>query len=182
MFVFIRFYGSEKHCHAYQLAAEQMAQYGCMLRVGRTHARTHARSHAWFHALRFFEECVLGGGDSNNPDDSMRSVNGRSAGTAASFALCFLLCCSFPFPRFLYFLFFPTTSLPVVLPDFFSVSKFPFLLILLFSPTSLSLTLLYLLPYFFSPYFLFPPFPFPPFSLLSFLSPCLLSFPLLSSH
>lgn len=29
VFVFIRFYGLEKRCHAYQLALEQMAQYGC---------------------------------------------------------------------------------------------------------------------------------------------------------
>lgn len=30
VFIFIRFYGLEKHCHAYQLALEQMAQCGCM--------------------------------------------------------------------------------------------------------------------------------------------------------
>lgn len=28
VFVFIRFYGLGKHCHAYQLTAEQMAQCG----------------------------------------------------------------------------------------------------------------------------------------------------------
>lgn len=30
VFIFIRFYGSEKQCHAYQLALEQLAQYGSM--------------------------------------------------------------------------------------------------------------------------------------------------------
>lgn len=30
VFIFIRVYGLEKHCHAYQLALEQMAQCGCM--------------------------------------------------------------------------------------------------------------------------------------------------------
>lgn len=37
VFIFIRFYGLEKHCHAYQLALEQMAQYGSMFR--HTHTR-----------------------------------------------------------------------------------------------------------------------------------------------
>lgn len=37
VFVFIRFYGLEKQCHAYQLAQEQMAQYGCMFRLSHTH-------------------------------------------------------------------------------------------------------------------------------------------------
>lgn len=32
VFIFIRFYGLEKHCHAYQLAAEQMARCGRMFR------------------------------------------------------------------------------------------------------------------------------------------------------
>lgn len=37
VFIFIRFYGLEKQCHAYQLAQEQMAQYGCMFRLSHTH-------------------------------------------------------------------------------------------------------------------------------------------------
>lgn len=36
VFIFIRFYGLEKHCHAYQLVLEQMAQYECMFRHTRT--------------------------------------------------------------------------------------------------------------------------------------------------
>lgn len=39
VFIFIRFYGLEKHCHAYQLALEQMAQCGCM--YDRAHKRVH---------------------------------------------------------------------------------------------------------------------------------------------
>lgn len=39
VFIFIRFYGLEKHCHAYQLALEQMAQYGCMFRHTHTHMK-----------------------------------------------------------------------------------------------------------------------------------------------
>lgn len=40
VFIFIRFYGLEKHCHAYQLVLEQMAQYGCMFCHTSTHMHT----------------------------------------------------------------------------------------------------------------------------------------------
>lgn len=33
VFIFIRFYGLEKHCHAYQLELEQMVQCGWMFRL-----------------------------------------------------------------------------------------------------------------------------------------------------
>ena len=45
LLVFMRFYGSEKRCHAHQLAVEQMAARGCGLRARQTRrgARTPAR-------------------------------------------------------------------------------------------------------------------------------------------
>lgn len=70
VFIFIRFYGSEKHCHAYQLALEQMAQYGCYV------SHTQTQTHTFMRAHEFCEHEP----DSSNPDDSMRPVNKRSSG------------------------------------------------------------------------------------------------------
>ena len=153
MFIFIRFYGLEKHCHAYQLALEQMAQWWLYVSF---HLHT-----------RVVEECLL----SPTVQQSRRR---HQAGQPEEFRLTAVLRESFllPFLSF-HFLSFNVLSISFLSNSFhflsFLIPSFPFASVPLFS-----------FPFLYLPFisFTFPSFPFFPslsLNFLSFLFPSLLS-------
>ena len=169
MFIFIRFYGLEKHCHAYQLALEQMAQWWLYVSF---HLHT-----------RVVEECLL----SPTVQQSRRR---HQAGQPEEFRLTAVLRESFllPFLSFNFLSFnvlsisflsycFPFLSFPFLHLRSFPFSSFPILSFPFLSHPILSLrfrSLIFLsFPFLYLPFISFPssslPFSplFPSFSLPS---------------